>query len=119
MYPMTAKPAPESVALAAADGLLLGGLDGARTWARIGADAWSRSFNGAGRAAMAAQSVTADYADKMLKLNLSAVPRTLPRAADEWMRPLAAGGELSQLYIAYLHDCGRAVAAALRKDETA
>jgi hypothetical protein len=113
---MTAKTAPESVASAAADGLLLGGMDGARTWAKLGVDAWSRSLGGASRAAVAAQSVTADYADKMLKLNLAAMPKALPKAADEWMRPLAASGELSQLYLAYLNDCGRAVAAAFRKD---
>jgi hypothetical protein len=115
---MTAKPAPVKVASAAADDLLLGGLDGARSWAKLGVDAWSRGFNGAGRAALAAQTVTADYADKMFKLNLAAMPKVMPRGAEEWMRPLAAGGQMSQLYFAYLTDCGRAVTAALRTDKT-
>jgi len=120
---MPAKTTADAILTAAApfESLIAGGLDGARTWALTGADAWSRGLNRSGRAALAAQALTAQYADQMLKLNLSAVPRALPSASDasDWTRPMALGGQWAQIYVAYLRDCGQAVAKAFHDDHAA
>jgi hypothetical protein len=101
---------------APAEGLVTGGLDGARTWVRAGAEAWSRGVDRSGQAALAAHAVTVDYADRLFRLNLAAVPRAFPdvNGADAWTRPLAVGSQFGQLYLAYLHDCGQALAGAFR-----
>jgi hypothetical protein len=101
------------------DGLLFGGLEGARAFADAGAEAFSRSLNKSSRAALAAQSLTADYAGRLFKLNLSAVPHAAaPGAAGQmdWTRPLAVGGQFAEIYASYLRDCGQVVADALRDD---
>jgi hypothetical protein len=101
------------------DGLLFGGLEGARAFADAGAEAFSRSLNKSSRAALAAQSLNADYAGRLFKLNLSALPRVAaPGAAGQmdWTRPLAVGGQFAEIYASYLRDCGQVVADALRDD---
>jgi hypothetical protein len=100
------------------DGLFFGGLEGARAFADAGAEAFSRSLNKSSRAALAAQSLTADYAGRLFKLNLSALPRVAPGAAGQmdWTRPLAVGGQFAEIYASYLRDCGQVVANALRDD---